>query len=308
MRGDVSIENVNDFKMLQSVIKWLSEDKKFHICIHDLSGALHGSAALSLPAKHMMHSVEYCDTAKTTPSGMKHCLKCKSLSIIKALMLRKLFIGQCYMGLTEIIKPVFLKDRPICVIYIGNFFLQDKSEQMMARIAKNCLKTGVKSDKLISALKTTQLVSEAALIEYAELAEILSAMILSSLNDPAKLKSKSLLSSPVYTSSSHWVIESVENYINLYYNRDIKLSQLANLYFVNPQYLCRLFKNRTGTNFSSYVNNVRIDHAKRLLSTTGDDITAISMQVGFNNVTYFNRLFKKLVGMTPGEYRKKVCI
>jgi len=298
------IENENNFKLLQSAIKWLSKDKKFHICIHDLSGVLHGSAALSLPARDMMHSVGYCDLVKTSPRGMRYCLKCKSLSIRKALKLRRLFIGQCYMGLTEIIKPVLFHDKPICIIYINNFFLQEKREQMLGRIAKNSSNTGVKRDKLINMLEASQLISGATLDEYAELAEILSNIILNSLSDTTRLKNKSLSASPVYTSSSHWVIEAMENYVNSYYNREIKLSQLANLYFLNPQYLCRLFKNKTGTNFSSYVNKVRIDHARRLLSATGDDITDISMQVGFNNVTYFNRLFKKLVGATPGEYRR----
>lgn len=298
------IENENNFKLLQSAIKWLSKDKKFCICIHDLSGVLHGSTALSLSAKDMMHSVGYCDLAKTSPRGMRYCLKCKSLSIRKALKLKKLSVGQCYMGLTEIIKPVFFHDKPICIIYIGNFFLQEKREQMLGRIAKNSSNTGVKSDKLINMLEASQLISEASLEEYAELAEILSNIILNSLNDMTRLKNKSLSASPVYTGSGHWVIEAMENYINSYYNREIKLSQLANLYFLNPQYLCRLFKTKTGTNFSSYVNRVRISHARRLLSATGDDITDISMQVGFNNVTYFNRLFKKLVGTTPGEYRR----
>lgn len=301
------IENENNFKLLQSVIKWLSEDKKFHICIHDLSGVLHGSAALSLSAKDMVHGIGYCDLAKASSRGMRYCLKCKSLSIRKALRLKILYIGQCYMGLTEIIKPVFFHDKPICIIYISNFFLQEKKEQMLRRIAKNSANTGVKSGKLINMLETSQLISEASLKEYAELAEILSNIILTVLNssnDSAKIKNRPLSASPFYTGSSHWVIEAMENYVNSYYNRDIKLSHLANLYFLNPQYLCRLFKAKKGTNFSSYVNRVRISRARQLLSTTEDDITDISMQVGFNNVTYFNRLFKKLVGITPGEYRK----
>ena len=70
-------------------------------------------------------------------------------------------------------------------------------------------------------------------------------------------------------------------------------------------YLGRLFKKETGMCIGDYINLRRLEIAKELLASTDDKIISISSSVGFNNVTYFNRLFKKQTGLTPLQYRSK---
>ena len=111
---------------------------------------------------------------------------------------------------------------------------------------------------------------------------------------------------PVYLNTSHWAIESIQNYILEFYNRDLKLPQLAKLYFLNPDYLCRLFRKETGQSFSEYVNRIRINEAKKMLELTSEDVMSIALQVGFRNVTYFNRQFKMQTGLSPREYRQQL--
>ena len=73
---------------------------------------------------------------------------------------------------------------------------------------------------------------------------------------------------------------------------------------LNKDYLSNLFKKETGISFSDYVNLQRIKKAQELLTETHLRTYQIAQQVGFQDESYFSRVFKKIVGMRPGEYRK----
>lgn len=72
---------------------------------------------------------------------------------------------------------------------------------------------------------------------------------------------------------------------------------------MTPQAFCRYFKKHTGHTFVSFLNEVRINEAcKRLTGKSYDSIGGIAYACGFNNITHFNRIFKKLKGCSPKEY------
>lgn len=100
-------------------------------------------------------------------------------------------------------------------------------------------------------------------------------------------------------------LEEVMKYINENYTRDIRLDEVAAKIFVTPQYFSSFFKKVTGVNFLDYLNNLRINHAIRLLGETDRKITHIAMECGFNNTNHFNATFKKLTGKTPSLFRLK---
>ncbi|MBS1567470.1 MAG: helix-turn-helix transcriptional regulator, partial [Bacteroidetes bacterium] len=68
---------------------------------------------------------------------------------------------------------------------------------------------------------------------------------------------------------------------------------------------CKYFKTRTRKTYINFLNEIRINNACRLLSASEEPVTGICFASGFNNLSHFNRLFKKNNGMTPLEYRKK---
>jgi YesN/AraC family two-component response regulator len=99
-------------------------------------------------------------------------------------------------------------------------------------------------------------------------------------------------------------IAKVAAYINTHYAEDITLKAVAQQFFISPCYLSRTFKRITGLPFSEYLNGVRIKEAQRLLHQSDHSISRIAMDVGFNNCTHFDRVFKHAVGVSPGVYRK----
>ena len=71
-------------------------------------------------------------------------------------------------------------------------------------------------------------------------------------------------------------------------------------------YFCKLFKKATGLNFTDYVSRVRIEKAKNLLLNPNTRISEVAYEVGFQSLTHFNRVFRKVVGQSPTEFRKRL--
>lgn len=91
--------------------------------------------------------------------------------------------------------------------------------------------------------------------------------------------------------------------IHRYYAEDISLQSAANHINVNPSYLSRLFKQEKGENFITFLTRVRIERAKSFLESRNYKVYEVADKVGYHNYTYFSKIFKKVVGVSPEEYR-----
>lgn len=101
------------------------------------------------------------------------------------------------------------------------------------------------------------------------------------------------------------IVEDVKNRIAYCYAEPINIELLANAFFISVSHLQHLFKAQTGMTIIDYVNKTRVENSCRLLETTDYHISAISEKVGIFDYNYFSRLFKKYIGITPTQYRKK---
>ena len=99
-------------------------------------------------------------------------------------------------------------------------------------------------------------------------------------------------------------IRLAKQYINENYNRAISLESVSNHIGFNPAYFSSMFKKSTGQNFMDYVIEIRILNARNLLVQTNQDVADIAAKVGYTDLKYFSRIFKKLTNLTPSEYRK----
>ena len=100
------------------------------------------------------------------------------------------------------------------------------------------------------------------------------------------------------------LVENLKSYLDGNLTYGAELSHMARLFHYNEKYLGRLFKQKTGETVGEYVNRRRLEVAKKLLRSSDAPVIEVAAQVGFNNVTYFNRLFKRQYGRTPTAYRK----
>ncbi|MET3941502.1 two-component system response regulator YesN [Paenibacillus sp. PvP094] len=104
------------------------------------------------------------------------------------------------------------------------------------------------------------------------------------------------------------VTQTICTYIKNNLEKDLSLVRLAELNHFNPSYLSRFFKQETGINLSEFIDDCRIRRAKELLAHTDLMVREIALQVGYEAAHSFTRLFKKLTGMTPQEYRESLLV
>lgn len=111
------------------------------------------------------------------------------------------------------------------------------------------------------------------------------------------------LVSSVYHGSSPLIARSLR-YIKSNYTRKIKLADISTELHVNPSYFSALFSQEMGKTFTDYILDLRIGKAKDLLKNTNMDILDISASAGFENQSYFTKIFRKRTGLTPRQYRQ----
>ena len=94
------------------------------------------------------------------------------------------------------------------------------------------------------------------------------------------------------------------DYLQAHYADPLSLSQLAQSAGYSESYYCRSFRRYTGATPFEYLNRIRIAKSCELWAATDKKITEIASLVGFNNISYFNRMFTKIMGVAPGAYRR----
>lgn len=106
------------------------------------------------------------------------------------------------------------------------------------------------------------------------------------------------------TTSDSRRVQKVQNFIDKHYQEEIRLPQLADLVGMTAVSFSRFFKLRTGKNLSEYIIDIRLGHATRLLVDSTMTVAEICFECGFNNLSNFNRIFKKKKGCPPKDFRE----
>lgn len=109
----------------------------------------------------------------------------------------------------------------------------------------------------------------------------------------------------IYRSSRHGdSIKRATQYINQNYMNKITLEEVASAVHVSPNYFSKIFKEEAGINFATYLNQVRIEGAKKLLTAQDTSLVDVAYLAGFEDQSYFSRVFKKYTGLSPKRYKE----
>lgn len=99
-------------------------------------------------------------------------------------------------------------------------------------------------------------------------------------------------------------ITGITKYLQEHLAEDLSLSVLAEEFHLNPQYISQLFKNEIGVNFLTYLTNIRMEKAKKLLLSTSLSVAEVAEKSGYGDYRVFTKVFKKSEGITPSQYRR----
>lgn len=108
--------------------------------------------------------------------------------------------------------------------------------------------------------------------------------------------------------NQYTTVYNVADYISAHFAEPITLDGLAKQFYLSKYHLCRTFKQITGVGITEYINVLRIQRAKQLLEQTNDSVSKIAMEVGYNSITYFEKLFRTYMNISPLQYQKTLHI
>ena len=103
----------------------------------------------------------------------------------------------------------------------------------------------------------------------------------------------------------NWIIfEEISDYIKGHY-ATVTIQELVREFHFQEDYFNRIIKNKTGLTYSAYVQQIRLERAEHMLTSSGKSVEEISEAVGYHNKGYFYKIFQEKYGMTPAKYRKR---
>ncbi len=240
----------------------------------------------------------FCEKLKTcSPKYMSECDVCDTKAFERVRMTKKPYIYCCHMNFAEAVIPIMAGGEPICYLMIGQVKIREGS-------AKN---KDVTSQWLKDRLSIYQMHREG--VTYEEVAEdynkmrVLDMETFKSYVYFLNLCAQKIYSDGYVTLKYTSITKALAEFVggNLY--NDIKISDFAKKMGLSTSYVSHTIAKNMNTTFTKYLNECRIEEAKRLLKTTDMSVKRIAVMLKYTDVAYFVRRFKSEVGMTCTEYR-----
>ena len=204
----------------------------------------------------------------------------------------------CPNGLCDTAVPVRLGDRLIGFLQTGQVFRKKPTDAQFDRVAKQIEEWGVGLDR--EHLKRAYFDSTVVPPKQHEAIVKLLSIFAQHL---------SMLSNQVIVQQENAeppVITRAKEYIQEHQAENLRLGHVAKAVNTSTFYFCKMFKKVTGINFTDYLSRVRIEKSKNLLLNPNLRVSEIAFEVGFQSLTHFNRVFKKILGHSPTEYRAQL--
>ncbi len=259
---------------LQEMISCLEYGTNLHICVVFLEN--HGNFKTELRRENVIHTKPFCSHMHrdilSSAANIEKCIKCRNLALKKAVESRKPFGGLCFNGVYEYCHPVIYDGDVVAVVMIGNILTH------ITPLLKPFADTFEKN------------ISEQQCAQFAAIVDNHIKLLLHEYSS--------------FNNDYNPFLSNLILYIEECLFTDITLKHLASVFNYNEKYIGRLFKKNTGMSVKEYINTKRLESAAAMLKKTDFPITDIALRAGFNNVSYFNRLFKKHFNVSPSEYRK----
>jgi AraC-like DNA-binding protein/ligand-binding sensor protein len=204
----------------------------------------------------------------------------------------------CPAGLCDTAVPVRLGDRLIGFLQTGQVFRKKPTEAQFERAAQVVENWGVGVDReaLRRAFFTTRTVPAKQHEAVVKLLTIFAQHL-------------SMLSNQVVVQQENAeppVITRAKDFIQEHQTENLRLGHVAKAVNTSTFYFCKMFKKVTGINFTDYLSRVRIEKSKNLLLNPNLRVSEIAFEVGFQSLTHFNRVFKKILGQSPTQYRAQL--
>ena len=235
-----------------------------------------------------------CRVIRSSECGRDACMRTDKLRCNQAAVEKQGIRYFCHAGLVDFAAPIYVHSRHVATIMCGQILSREPDDERFEEFYSKVREFKLDKDELREAYFRTPYMSTRQLEALLKLITFFAEYVCE-LGIRLKYSGR----------CRHPEIELARNYLKQNFREQISLERLAYEVGFSSAYLSRLFKKVENQSFTSYLQNLRLSEAKKLLSESDMRIIDIAMNSGFENVCYFNELFKKVENCTPSEYRRR---
>jgi AraC-like DNA-binding protein/ligand-binding sensor protein len=206
----------------------------------------------------------------------------------------------CFAGLCDTAVPIKVGEKVVGYLQTGQVALRKPNEVQFDRITQQLVDWGVSVDltQLKDAYYHSRTLAPQQYTAMVKLLEIFATHISTLANEIVVQENES--ESPMIRRARAYILANQAD--------PIDLDKVAQAMHVSTFYFCKMFKKATGLTFTDYLSRVRVEKAKTLLLNPHLRISEIAYDVGFQSLTHFNRMFRKIVGQSPTDYRESKSV
>jgi AraC-like DNA-binding protein len=250
-----------------------------------------------LPLHGKRHEGAWCALMAARSRSCANCLQAQEQLAQQAAHQPHTIV--CGAGLCETMVPVRLGERLVGYLQTGQVFLKAPTEKQFERTTKLMAERGIEADReeMRKAYFGTRTIPAKQHESVIKLLAIFAQHL-------------AILSNQIVVQQENAeppVITKAKKYIEEHQSEAISLGDVAKAVNTSSFYFCKIFRKLTGINFTDYLSRLRIERAKNLLLNPNLRISEIAYEVGFQSLTHFNRVFKRIVGQAPTEFRLQLA-
>lgn len=288
----------------ENVIDTLAHSKlyqEYEKAFNDATGlplTLRGPDAWKLPHHGARNENRFCAMMARKSRSCAACLKVQQ-ELVEAAADQPATVT-CPVGMCDSAVPVRLGGKTLGTLQTGQVFRRKPTEAQFKRVADQSAAWGldVPPDELKKAYFSTPVLSPAQHDGVIKLLTIFAEHV-------ANLSNQLLVQKETAEPPA---IARARVFIEEHSAEPLSLEQVAKAAHMSTFYFCKMFRKATGVNFTEFVSRVRVEKARNLLLNPNLRISEIAYEVGFQSLTHFNRVFRKLLGQSPTEFRAHLKI
>jgi len=279
---------------VSAYIDFLTNQHKLHVSIHQLDKLVNSFMDNLMPWN--VHAIPYCQCVKRNMEARDECVN-RQIKLFESIG-EKPFFGTCWAGMGEYVFPI-----PNLYGTGRGFVSVSGYKGDSAKAKAQMIKISQKYDIPYAELQQTY---SGLMTEYPPIDELsvliqplvhMIALLLNYLHDTTtQFPEKHSSSGRLFTSICHMLKND--------YSTHYSVEDLARMFNCSASHISHIFLKHGGCSYHTYVNNIRINAAKLLLTSTNMNIQQISDHLGYTNSNYFSTVFKRTVGMSPREHRR----
>ena len=201
----------------------------------------------------------------------------------------------CFAGLSESTVPIRVGEKLLGFLQTGEVVVGKPSRQQFAKVARQLVGWGSKVDlrKLEEAYFHTKVLTPKKYESVLRLLAIFGQHL-------------GLVANQLALQTAHAeppTVTKARQFIGEHHEEDLELASVARAVNVSTFYFCKIFKKATGMTFTDYLSRVRIEKARELLVNPNVRVSEVAFEVGFQSLTHFNRIFRRVLGQSPTAWR-----